>query len=306
MRITSTMINSQLAGDLQAAVAAMAKQQRIISSGRRINEPADDPGGTANALAVRSRQAANEQFLKNVQTARNNLGASDGSVRSVIDYIEQAKEAALQGANDSNDALSRQALGSQVDQILEGLVSVGNQRGPGGAMLFGGQEVTTAPYTVTRDVNGKITAVASNPRGITAQMPAEVAEGVTIAQGVSGDTVFGAIADPTNVFSTLIRLRDALNINDANAVRTELNTLDADHDRANLASIVVGTRLGWLDTLESRLQNESLSLATTLSGIEDADMAKAITDLNQIQTFYNGGLAAGAKLLTQSLADFLR
>src|SRR6185436_14142390 len=105
------------------------------------------------------------------------------------------------------DALSRQALGTQIDQILEGVVSLANTRGPAGAMIFGGQEVTVAPYTVTRDVNGKITAVASNPRGIDGQMRVEVVEGLTVAQGVSGNTVFGAISDSTNVFSTLIRLR---------------------------------------------------------------------------------------------------
>lgn len=306
MRVTSAGLGSQLARDLQATLAAMAKQQEIISTGRRINAPSDDPSGTARALNVRSRSTANDQFQKNVTIARGALEASDTAVGSVIDYLQQARDLAIQGTNDTNDATARQALGVQVNSILEAMVSLGNTRGPEDAMIFGGQEVTVAPYTVTRDVNGNITTVAVNPRGIDGTMPAEVAEGLTVSQGVSGTLVFGGLADPTNAFDTLIRLRDALNANNGTNVGVEIDNLSAAHDRTTTASILVGTRLGLLDTVESRLQDESLSLSTTLSTIEDADYAKAITELSQIQTFYEGALASGSRLLQQSLVDFLR
>ena len=306
MRVTSAGLGSQLARDLQAALAALAKQQEIISTGRRINAPSDDPSGTAKALNVRSRRTANDQFQKNVTTARGTLAASEATVSAVTDYLQQARDLAIQGTNDTNDASARQALGVQVNSILEAMVSFGNTRGPDGRMIFGGQEVTVAPYTVTRDVNGNITAVAVNPRGIDGTMPAEVAEGLTVSQGVSGTLVFGGLADPTNAFDALIRLRDALNANNGANVGVEIDNLSAAHDRTTTASILVGTRLGLLDAVEGRLQDESLSLSTTLSTIEDADYAKAITDLNQIQTFYEAALASGSRLLQQSLVDFLR
>jgi flagellar hook-associated protein 3 FlgL len=306
MRVTSGIIKTQLTRDLQGALAALAKQQAMISSGRRLNAPADDPGGAARALTVRSRQAATEQLQKNIEIVRTSLSSADATLRSVVDGLQQAKDVAIQGASDSNDALSRQAIGGQVDQILEAMVSYANTRAPGGTMLFGGQEVATAPYTVTRDVNGAITAVTVNARGIAGQMLAEVADGLTVAQSVPGTTVFGAMTDPTNVFDTLIRLRNALNTNDAATVRTELDTLTTVHDRATSASVLVGTRLGWLDTLENRLNDEAVTFATSLSAIEDVDMVKAVSDLVQIQTFYEAGLASGARLLRESLVDFLR
>jgi flagellar hook-associated protein 3 FlgL len=306
VRVTPGSINAQLARDLQLALAALAKQQGMISTGRRIDTPADDPGGTAQALTVRSRQATNAQLQKNIQDARGNLAAAESTLSSAIEFLQQVREVAIQGANDTSDAPARQALGTQVDQILEAVVSIANTRGPGGSMLFGGQEVTVAPYTVTRNGSGTITAVAVNPRGINGSMPAEVAEGLTVAQGVPGTTAFGAMTDPTNVFDTLIRLRDALNTNNAVGVRTELDNVTAAHDRVTTASVLMGTRLGWLDTLESRLKDESLGLASRLSTIEDVDMAKAVTDMTQIQAFYEAGLAAGARLLQQSLVDFLR
>ena len=306
MRITSAGMGAQLTRDLQAALAALAKQHEIVASGRRINAPDDDPTATARALGVRSRQTANTQYVTNITAARGNLAASETTVRSAIDYMQQAKDLAINGANGTHSAASRQALGEQVNQILEAVVSFGNSRGPGGAMLFGGHEATTNPYSVTRDVSGKITAVAVNPRGIDGALTVEVAEGLTVAQGVSGTIAFGSMADPTNAFDTLIRLRDALNANNAANVSAELDDLTVAHDRATTASILLGTRLSLLETFENRLGDEAEGLASMLSSLEDADMAKAITDLNAIQTLYEAGLASGAKLFQQSLVDFLR
>jgi flagellar hook-associated protein 3 FlgL len=174
-------------------------------------------------------------------------------------------------------------------------------------MLFAGQEVTVAPYTVTRDpLDNTITAVTAHARGIDDAMPVEVAEGLTVVQGVSGNTVFGALSDPTNAFDTLIRLREALQINDAAAVRAEIDNISTAHDRATSSLAVVGTRLGWLNSLEMRLDDEKLVLDTSLGRIEDLDLAKAVTEMQQMQTFYEAGLASGARLLQQSLVDFLR
>ena len=306
MRVTSGISSNQLTRDLHVALAALAKQQRLIATGRRLNEPADDPNGAARALTIRSREAGNLQFQRNIDVARTRLTAGDASVRSVVDALQLAQELAIQGANDTNDAGARLAIGTQIDQVLEEIVALANGQGADGAMLFGGQEVSTAPYTVTRDVNGKITALTVNPRGIDAAMPAEVSEGLTVNQGVSGNTVFGALTDPTNTFDTLIRVRDALNLNDGVTVRTELDNMQVIHDRTVTASQLAGTRLAWLDKLESRLKDESVANLGSLGVIEDADITKAVSDMAQIQMFYEGGLAAGARLLQQSLVDFLR
>jgi flagellar hook-associated protein 3 FlgL len=306
MRVTPGLIGAQLTRDLHTALAALAKQQRMIASGRRINEPSDDPSGAASALTIRSRTAANEQYQRNIDTARRRLIAGDSALRGVVESLQRAGELALQGGNDASSAPARQAIATEVDQILEAVVAQANDRAPDGTRLFGGQEILAAPYTVTRDGTGKITAVAVNPRGIDAAMPAEVGEGVTVAQGVSGTTAFGALATASNAFDTLIRLRDALNANNGVNIRAEIDNVSIARERVTSAGLLVGTRLGWLDTLESRLQDDAVGLATSLSTVEDTDMAKAISDLNQIQLYYEAGLASGARLLQQSLLDFLR
>jgi len=211
MRVTPGMMNAQVQRELQAALAAIAHQQDLLSSGMRILAPADDPGGAARAVTIRARQAANAQFQKNVAAAQATLSAGDSGLRAIADVVTQAKEAAVQGASDSNDALARQSIGVSVDQLLETLVTLGNSRSSTGTFVFGGQESTTAPYSVTRNATGKITAVTPNSRGIDGPTPTEITEGVTVPTTVSGTTIFGAATDPTYAFGVLIRLRDDLN-----------------------------------------------------------------------------------------------
>ncbi len=306
MRVTPGMMNAQVLRDLQGALAALARQQSQLSSGRRITAPSDDPAGTAQALTIRSRQTAAEQFKKNVAEARDSLAAADSVLRSVVETVTQAKETAVQGASDTSDALARQSLGSQVNQLLETLVALALSRGHGGTFLFGGQESTRSPYSVTRDANGKITAVAVNARGIDGETPAEVSEGVTVPTGVSGTSVFGATTDTTYAFDVLIRLRDSLNANDADGVRTSLDELTTVLDRVTVSSTLVGVRIGWLALLDERLTDESLVLAGTLSRVEDADIPKVVLEFQQMQTFYEAALASGARLLQSSLLNFLK
>jgi len=211
MRITPAMMNAQVQRELQAALAAIAHQQDLLSSGKRILAPSDDPGGAAQAVTIRSRQAANAQFQKNVAAATATLSAGDTALRSIADTLTQAKEAAVQGASDTNDTLARQSIGAKVNQLLETLVGLADSRSSTGTFLFGGQESTTAPYSATRDSSGQITSVTPNPRGIDTPTPAGISEGITVPTTVSGTAIFGAATDPTYAFDALIRLRDYLN-----------------------------------------------------------------------------------------------
>jgi flagellin-like hook-associated protein FlgL len=92
----------------------------------------------------------------------------------------------------------------------------------------------------------------------------------------------------------------------AQDVRTTLDELSAVSERANLASAVVGARAAWLDLVDERLQDQVLTLGTDLSKVEDLDFARAVQDLQQIQTSYEASVASASRILQVSLLDFLR
>ena len=61
-----------------------------------------------------------------------------------------------------------------------------------------------------------------------------------------------------------------------------------------------------MDLMEEGLRDEMLLQAGALARVEDLDFVKAIEDLKQIQTFYEAGLATSARVLQQSLVNFLK
>ena len=89
-------------------------------------------------------------------------------------------------------------------------------------------------------------------------------------------------------------------------IENALGNLHGVLDRVLVPSTLVGTRMAWLATLGERASAEQLGLTAELSKVEDVDMVKAITDLTLLQTFYQAALASGAKIMQQSLVDFIR
>jgi flagellar hook-associated protein 3 FlgL len=304
MRITPGSIGTQVLRQLNLGLADLARRQDHLASGRRLIAPSDDPAGAAQAILTRGRQAASDQWTRNIAEARDRLGAADQTVTAVANALTRADELAVQGANDTNDAVSRRALASEINQILEGVLALANSRGPRGEYLFGGQESTQAPYAATRDASGLITAVTPNPRGIDGPTSAEVWDGLTVTTGVSGTAVFGAPADTDYVFDTLIRLRDSLGAGGDGG--TALDELGSALDRLAGPQAQIGGRLSWLDVIQDRLGVESIALATSLSRIEDLDMPKAVQEFEHAQIAYQAALASGADLLQLSLLNFLR
>src|SRR5206468_1160188 len=155
-RVTPSTIGAQVAATLQNAMAALAQRQTHISSGRRVDLPSDDPPAFAQALVLHSAQAASGQYRRTLGPVQGPLQTTETVLRTLLETATQAKEAALGGAAGSTDTNGRKDLATTANGLLEDLVATANSRDPSGKFLFGGQESMTAPYTVTRDVNGAI------------------------------------------------------------------------------------------------------------------------------------------------------
>jgi flagellar hook-associated protein 3 FlgL len=304
MRITPGSIGTQVLRQLDSGLADLARRQDHLAAARRLLVPSDDPAGAAQAVLNRGRQAAAAQWTRNIAEARDRLEAADTTISSVADALTRATEIAVQGANSTNDLLARRALATEVDEILEGVLALANSRGVRGEYLFGGVESTQPPYTATRDVNGRITAVTPNPRGIDGDATAEVWDGLTVTTTVGGTSVFGQTADADYAFDALIGLRDSLDAGGNGG--PALDELNGALDRLAEPQAQLGGRMQWLGVMEDRLGVESIALAETISRIEDLDMPKAVQEFQHAKIAYEAALASGASLLELSLLNFLR
>jgi flagellar hook-associated protein 3 FlgL len=137
MRVTSQSLSTQVIDSLQQAYQRLAQAQEVVSSGRRINHLSDDPIGATRVMGLRSVETSLAQYLSNINNSRPFLEAADTALSNVTNGLNRAKEIALSMANATNSAVDRQAAATEVQQIFQQILSLGNTTVENRA-LFGG------------------------------------------------------------------------------------------------------------------------------------------------------------------------
>ena len=207
MRIaTSTMYNAQTASidDLVAQQQALGAE---LSSGKQLNQPSDNPTQIAQDLQVRATIAAENQGSSNITNASAQLTTVDGALSTLTDIMQKARGIAVEAASGFTNSTQQQALGSQVDSLLQEAISVANTK-YAGKYVFAG---TAGPYTEPVTTNGQpVSSVQfnGNAGGQSEQLynGEAVSTGVTLQQAFNYNSPDGS----PDVFQTLINLRDTI------------------------------------------------------------------------------------------------
>lgn len=304
LRITQSMMHSQLLRNVNNNLNRMDKHQNMLSTGRKINAPSDDPVGITYALRYRSELSANEQYQKNIDTAKSFVDHTDTVLSQLTDIMQRANELTVQGANGANPQSALDAIAEEMGQLYQQAVSLGNDRLNGKA-IFNGQFTDKDPYTV---------AGAQTEQADTQAIMYQFAAGVTIPINVTGDAVFGAAnpqppADPTtpdNLFTVLGGLQTAFSAGDQKQVQNLLGQLGSRMDKILNVRAEVGARSNRIDLMDARIKDLDVNLTELDSKIEDADMAEIITKLQEDQNVYQASLSIGAKIIQPSLLDYIR
>jgi flagellar hook-associated protein 3 FlgL len=295
-RVTPGMMQSQLIRNLNNNYNRMSATQEQIATGRKINRASDDPVGITYALRYRSDLSMNDQYQRNITTATSAVDNVDTVLSQVNDLMTRAKELAVQGVSDSSSKEARDAIGKEMDGLLQQAVTLGNDQ-MNGKYTFNGQMTMTAPYDVA-------TAGTTDTDNASILLP--LAPGVEIASNISGNSVFGASTDSDNMFTTLKQLRDAMYANDGTAAGTAMTQLDSRLNKFLGVRAEVGARANRIAMLDSRNKDLDTTLNSLSGKTEDADVALAITNLQRDENVYQASLSVGSKIIQPSLVDYLK
>ena len=136
-----------------------------------------------------------------------------------------------------------------------------------------------------------------------------VGNNISAPPGVTGvETITGRDVNPqevTGVFTALIRLRQALTVNDPRQIGRAVEMLESSRDQVNFAIAEVGARQQRLDVLRLRLETDEVELKSTLSEEIDVDLADAISNLIARQASFEASLRMSASLFRLSLLNFI-
>jgi flagellar hook-associated protein 3 FlgL len=190
------------------------------------------------------------------------------------------------------------AYGVEVNTLIEQAITGANQKFDG-KFLLGGTKTDTAPFTVIRDADGKVTSASYV--GAAQGAAFQVSETANVSPYTDGATN----TELATFINRLVSVRDALENGDVAAVSALRPGLQDSEDA------VLGT-LGKIGAQQRRIEmSQETAVArfeetsARISDHNDVDLSQAIVELTRSQTAYQAALQTTAKIMSQSLLDYI-
>ncbi|GIP47432.1 flagellar hook-associated protein FlgL [Paenibacillus sp. J53TS2] len=299
LRVTSNMMSNQVLRNLNRNLNKMSEQQNQLSTGRKINKPSDDPVGVTYALRYRSELSANDQYQKNVDTALSWLDMTDTSMSQAESIMERLKELTVKASSGTNPQNALDSISAEIQQLKVQLSDIGNSQ-INGKYIFNGQTYDIKPYNSIDPAS-----VVTDPGSV----EYAVGQGILFQINTTGNEFFGNNGEQDNVFSIIDRLTTAMSgtsSSNFDDIAKELSNIDSRTNKMLAVHAETGARTNRVELMESRLYNEEYSLTELQTKTEDADIADLTIKASVSSNIYQASLAAGAKIITPTLIDFIR
>lgn len=292
MRVTSQMVTRQFNQNIQKNNQAIYSLQQQISSGKKYEKISDNPLEAMKGMSHRTSLAQIEQYQKNAQDGINRLTAVDDALGNVTNVMQRIRELTVQASNDTNHESDKKTISIEIRALSDQLETIANTTF-NGHYLFSGIDQETAPMK-----NGVLQNVAQSAMNL------DIGKGVTINVNVSAGSVFGFQTDGRNLFETIENLAQTLE-NGQNPGDL-LNAIDQQMNNVSLQHTIVGTNHNLLEIAANKLDQANFLNTKMLTETEGTDVAKAYMELSSHETALQASLASGARIMQQTLVDFLR
>jgi flagellar hook-associated protein 3 FlgL len=192
---------------------------------------------------------------------------------------------------------------SEVNQLIDQIKQDANTQ-YNGQYVFSGAATTTQPYPA-----GSNDAYAGDTGQVTRQIGPNTSlavNGNLSAVLGTGQTTSGQPAGDGKLLNTLRNIAGDMQSGNSNALSaTDLSQLDTNMGSLNGLSADMGATTDRLQMAATRIQTLQASDTQSLSNTQDADMAQTEVDFSTQQAALTAALQAGAKVVQQSLMDFL-
>lgn len=313
MRVTQSMLSNNMLRNLNSNYSKMSKLQDQITSGRKFTRPSDDPVATIKGMGYRTDLNKVQQFERNMNTVHSWLDSSDDALGQVGDSLHRVKELVVQAANDSNTADDREKIKSEIDQIRSHIQDLANTK-VAGKFIFSGTKTHSPLF-----INGSLNKVPdpNNPNleienFNNNSVNIEVFEGIQLQVNTPGAEMFTKIDElMENISTALTRGETTNNGQDignflGGLASGDIDTLSEVQNLVLEQRADIGARQNRVEMMENRLSMHEINVTKQLSDNEDVDYAETITEMVTSESIHQAALSTGAKIIQQTLVDFIR
>jgi flagellar hook-associated protein 3 FlgL len=294
-RITTQMTSDMTLANLQQAMDRVDTTQQELSSGKRINQPSDDPYGTSLSLQMRGQLAQLDSFSKNVDDGTAWAQAASTSLSGIDSIVQRVRELVVQTSNGASNAANGQAAAAEINQLIQAVKQNANAQ-YNGQYIFSGTSTQTAPYQ---------SGLNDSYQGGSGAIMRQIGPGASVQVNADISQLLGSAGGDGKLLDTLRTITQDMQAGNTTGLNADLSKLDTNAGTLRQMEANMGAVTDQLQMASSRLQALQVNDWTVLSNTEDADMAKTEIDFSTQQAALQAALQAGARIVQTSLMNFL-
>lgn len=301
-RVTQQMTASNLLANINQALDRIDTTQQELSTGKKINQPSDNPYGTSLALQLNNQLGNLTSYSNNVTDGTGWAQTGNAALSDITNAVQRVRELVVGASNGTQSQTDLTADAAEVNQLIDQIKQDANTQ-YNGQYIFSGAATTTAPYQA-----GSGDAYA----GDTGQVTRQIGPSTSLAVNAdlssvlgTGQTVSGQPAGDNKLLNTLRNISDAMQSGNQGALSSSLSQLDSNLGSLTGLTADLGATTNRLTMAASRIQSLQASDTQSLSDVQDADMAQTEVDFSTQQAALTAALQAGAHIVQQTLMDFL-
>ena len=303
MRINTNINSMRTQEYMRQNQAKMSNAMDRLSSGKRINSAADDAAGLAIATRMRARESGLNVASRNTQDGMSLIRTADSAMNSVTNILLRMRDLANQSATGTNTKGNQASLQKEFSELtkqityiaentkfndqslLDGNVSLAETPG-GGETTPGGGETTpsSAPVAASTSLSNtgtKITIQTLDSNLGNQQIDVKIGS-VTLASLGLGSVSIG---------ESTVAENEVNNAGDATNARSALEAIDKALTKIADNRATLGATLNRLDFNVTNLKSQENSMAASASQIEDADMAKEMSEMTKFKILNEAGIS---------------
>jgi flagellar hook-associated protein 3 FlgL len=289
-------VTPDILADLQQSQSTLNTALQQVATGLSVSVPSDNPAASAAMVQNTIATGNVDQYTKNISTVLASVESASSVLSNVVTALTQAVSLGTEGANGTNTTSNLQGIATQVQGVLSTVVSQANTS-VAGAYLFGGTGSST-PYTADTSSSTGYTY-----NGNADETSVVVGDSLSVQVNLPGSQIF---SDPSNnVLGALSSLVTALQSGNTSGIEAATNSLSSAIAFVGKQQAFYGNAENQLNSQDTFLQQETVSLASQATNLVGVDEATAATNLSQAETDNSAALAATAKVLPNTLLNYL-
>lgn len=322
MRITQKNLTRAYLSGLNRNISQLSKSNERLSTGKRINRVSDQVTDAQKALKVRNQIRNNEQFVRNIQSIKNEISAQESSAMQMNEILIDVKELLVKAGSGINSDSDKTIIANEISQLNKSILQLVNVKSSdrytfsglnneapiqvdnNGIVLFNGVNVDDILETDLKDDSIFIDV------GLGMKFDTQIDQSSVVQLNTSAIHLLGygknGNGTPNNLVSLLNKVVSDLKTGDVSQISEYQKQLKESVDRVLVQVTDIGTRYAYLEKSIDRLENEKINLTEQQNHLESIDYEEETILNKSYDMAYQISLQLGSKVLPLSIFDFMR